>query len=96
MSITNQQLAELIVGFAKSQNAIIDSIVHHVGQDGKTFRGRSVVATLQDYAHVINHAAQPTLQDLPSRVWLKLQAAPRGGQQPIEQWLAQELDRLVP
>lgn len=106
MSISNEQLAELIVGFAKSQNAIIDALVHHLGKgginqdggvnrDGANFRGRSVIPTLQSYAHIENRSAPPTLQDLPSRVLLQLQGSPRDGAMPVQEWLAQELERLT-
>lgn len=97
MAITNEQLAELLVGIAKSQQAIIDAIALHLGHnDGMTFRARAVVPTLQDAAHVRNHGAQPTLQDLSSRVLLQLQAAPRAGGPRLEEWVAQELNRLAP
>ncbi|WP_017776663.1 hypothetical protein [Paraburkholderia kururiensis] len=97
MAITNEQLAELLLGIAKSQNAIIDSIALHLGQNGAAFRTRALIPTLQGSANVMNHQAQPTLQDLPSRLLLQVQA---GGvnrnAQPLDEWLLEQLDRLVP
>jgi hypothetical protein len=104
MSISNEQLAELIIGFAKSQNAIIDALVQYFGRinqdgsvnkDGANFRGRVVIPTLQSYAHIEDRSVPPTLQDLPSRVLLQLQGSPRDGAMPVQEWLAQELDRLT-
>jgi hypothetical protein len=106
MSISNEQLAELIVGFAKSQNAIIDALVHHLGKggtsqdgvvnrEGVNFRMRSVIPTLQSYAHIDDRSVPPTFQDLPSRVLLQLQGSSRDGAMPVHEWLSQELDRLT-
>ncbi|WP_114814600.1 hypothetical protein [Paraburkholderia kururiensis] len=97
MAITNEQLAELLLGIAKSQKAIIDSIALHLGQNGAAFHARALIPTLQGAANVMNHQAQPTLQDLPSRLLLQVQA---GGvnrnAQPLDEWLVEQLDRLVP
>nr|WP_244109000.1 hypothetical protein [Burkholderia anthina] len=98
MALTNDQLAELLVGIARSQNAIIDAVAQHLGQqDGLTFRGRAVVPTLQGAANILNNpGALPTLHDLPSRLLLQLQGAPRPGAPRFEEWVAQELNRLAP
>ncbi|WP_080428041.1 hypothetical protein [Burkholderia ubonensis] len=96
MAITNEQLAELLVGIARSQQAIIDATALHLGQqDGQAFRGRAVVPTLQGVANVLNHGTQPTLRDIPSRVLLQLQGDPRSGAQRLEEWVAQELTRIL-
>ena len=106
MSISNEQLANLIVGFAKSQNAIIDALVHHLGKgginqsgivnrDGANFRSLSLIPILESYVHVEDGSVPPTLKDLPSRVLLQLQGSPRDGATSVQEWLAQELDRLT-
>ncbi|MGR3911615.1 hypothetical protein Q3A80_31670 [Burkholderia sp. SR8] len=98
MALTNEQLADLLVGIARSQQAIIDAVALHLGQpDGLTFRGRAVIPTLQSAANILNNpAAPPTLHDLPSRLLLQLQGGPRAGIPRIEEWVAQELNRLAP
>jgi hypothetical protein len=57
MSITNEQLAELILGFAKSQNAVIEALTHHFGDGtaGTRFRDQYVILTFTD----------PTIHRLP-------------------------------
>ncbi len=96
MSITNEQLAELLVGVARSQEAVIKALVHHFGTGaGNRFLGDSLIPTLQGDAHVRQHEALPTLVDLPSRLLLQLQGTARIGSPPIEEWVAQELDRLL-
>lgn len=94
--MTNEQLAELLVGIAKSQQAIIDSVAHHLGNDaGRSFKSMSVIPTLQGAAGLHNRGAQPTFGDLPSRLLLQLQGGPQAGRPPIQEWLAQELARLT-
>jgi hypothetical protein len=96
MAITNEQLAEFLIGVARSQQMIIDAVALHLGQaDGQAFRGRAVIPTLQAAANVRNHGAQPTLHDLPSRVLLRLQGDPQPGARRLEEWVAQELTRIL-
>lgn len=96
MAISNEQIAELMLGIAKSQNAIIDAVALHLGQQaGTVFRGRAVIPTLQGYARIQDHGALPTWQDLPSRVLLQLQGNHPAGVQPVQEWLLQEVSRLT-
>ncbi|MFT4068958.1 hypothetical protein [Paraburkholderia sp.] len=95
MPVTNEQLAELLVGIARSQKAIIDAVAQHLGQNGNAFRMGAVVPTLQGYANVANHHAPPTLHDLPTRILLQIQGTPRPGAQPVEDWVEQQLARIV-
>ena len=97
MTITNEQLAELLVGVARSQQAIIDAVAMHLGHNaGLEFRGRSLIPVLQDYANVRQRGVQPPLHDLPSRILLRSQGQPAAGAQPLEAWVAEEMGRLVP
>jgi len=95
MPVTNEQLAELLVGVARSQKAIIDAVAQHLGQNGIAFRAGAVIPTLQGYANLANPQAQPTLHDLPARILLQIQGTPRTGAQRLEEWVAQELTRIV-
>lgn len=96
MALTNDQLAELLVGFARSQKAITDAVKLHLGQaDGLRFQTGSLIPTLQDAAAIAQHG-QPTFHDLPSRILLQIQGAPRPGAPRIEEWVAHELNRLAP
>lgn len=97
MPVTNEQLAELLIGIARSQKAIIEAIVMHLGQaDGLRFRTGAVIPTLQQYAGLANPRAQPTLNDLPARLLLQMQGGRQPGTPRLEDWLSQELARLIP
>ena len=63
----NAQLAELLMGIAKAQNAVIDAIER--AQPG--FRNNHAVPILTTAANV--RAAVPRVQDLPSRILLRMQ-----------------------
>lgn len=96
MAMTNEQLAELLVGVAKSQQAVIDAIAQHLGQQGPAFRMGSLIHALQAAANITgNPPPQPTLKDLPARVLLQIQGAPRPGAQRLEEWIASELGRIL-
>jgi hypothetical protein len=95
MAITNEQLAELLIGVARSQKAIVDAIALHLGHaEGMNFRGRALIPTLQGAANLQNRP-EPTLLDLPSRVLLQIQGGANPNAQPLGEWLAQELTRIV-
>lgn len=96
MALTNEQLADLLVGIARSQKAVIDSLKLHLGQaDGLKFQAGALIPTLQGAAAIAHHG-QPTFHDLPSRILLQIQGAPRPGVPRLEDWVTQELDRLAP
>ena len=63
----NTQLAELLMGIARAQNAVIDAMER--AQPG--FRNNHVVPVLTVAANV--RAATPRIQDLPSRILLRMQ-----------------------
>jgi hypothetical protein len=62
--ITTQQLAELLIGIARSQQAVIDAIEN--GQ--ASFKAKHLSSTLQAAAKVRSMDYVATLQDLPARV----------------------------
>ncbi len=96
MAITNEQLAELILGIARSQKAIVDAIAQHMGTNGMAFRG-VLIPTLQGAAHLQNPQQEPTLLDLPSRILLHVQggSAQNPNAQPYGDWVREQLDRLI-
>ena len=63
----NTQLAELLMGIAKAQNAVLDAIER--AQPG--FKNNHAVPVLTTAANV--RAATPRIQDLPSRILLRMQ-----------------------
>ena len=63
----NTQLAELLMGIAKAQNAIIDAME----RAAPGFKNTHCVPVLTMAANV--RAAVPRLQDLPSRILLRMQ-----------------------
>ncbi|MFA5912438.1 MAG: hypothetical protein WC830_02655 [Burkholderiales bacterium] len=63
----NTQLAELLMGIAKAQHAVIDAIDR--AEPG--FRNNHAVPILTTAANV--RAAVPRIQDLPSRILLRMQ-----------------------
>ncbi len=63
----NTQLAELLMGIAKAQNAVIEAIER--AQPG--FKNDHAVPILTTAANV--RAAAPRIQDLPSRILLRMQ-----------------------
>jgi hypothetical protein len=67
MSITNEQLAELLSGIARSQQAIIDAIERSDGG----WRNTHLIPVLNVAANI--RQADPRLIDLPSRILLRLQ-----------------------
>jgi len=86
-NITTQQLAELIIGVARSQQAIIDA----VESQKKGFKGSHLVPALDNAAKSRVTTRPLTLQELPSRVLL--QCMGRAGPN-IEQ-LTRDLDALL-
>ncbi len=69
----NAQLAELLMGIAKAQNAIIDAME----RANPGFKNVHCVPVLTTAANV--RAATPRIQDLPARILLRMQ-----GRQPFD------------
>ena len=87
MEISAQQLAELLLGIARAQAAI----VHGLESEFAGIRSGRIVPALQNVAHLRDHP-QPTLIDLPVRVLL----GTLGRQVPDAAGLVRDLERLVP
>ena len=69
MNLTTQQLAELLVGIARTQQAVIDAI-----ESSKAgFKGTYLAPALDSVARI--RSSRPlSLQDLPARVLMQCQA----------------------
>jgi hypothetical protein len=66
-AMDDTQLAELLMGIAKAQNAVIDAVER--AQPG--FKNNHAVPILTTAANV--RAAMPRIQDLPARILLRMQ-----------------------
>jgi hypothetical protein len=66
-AVDNTQLAELLMGIAKAQNAVIDAIE----RANPGFKNNHAVPILTTAANV--RAAVPRIQDLPGRILLRMQ-----------------------
>lgn len=86
MEISAQQLAELLIGIARAQTAVIQGIDSAmVG-----IRTQHIVPMLQNAAHLRDHP-EPTLVDLPVRVLLTTQ----GRVPPDPAAVVKDLERLI-
>ena len=86
MQISAQQLAELLIGIARAQAAV----VHGIENEMAGFRSGRAVPALQNVAHLRDHP-QPTLTDLPVRVLL----GTLGRQVPDATGVVKDLERLL-
>ena len=86
MEISAQQLAELLLGIARAQAAIVQGLENELAG----VRSGRIVPALQNVAHLRDHP-QPTLTDLPVRVLL----ATLGRQVPDAAALVRDLERLL-
>ena len=86
MEISAQQLAELLLGIARAQAAI----VHGLESEFAGIRSGRIVPALQNVAHLRDHP-QPTLTDLPVRVLL----GTLGRQVPDAAGVVKDLERLL-
>ena len=86
MEISAQQLADLLLGIARAQAAIVQGLENELAG----VRSGRVIPALQNVAHLHDHP-QPTLTDLPVRVLL----GTLGRQVPDAAGLVRELERLL-
>ena|SRR5438067_13879734 len=86
MQISAQQLAELLLGIARAQAAL----VHGLESQMAGIRSGHIVPALQNVAHLRDHP-QPTLTDLPVRVLLST----LGRQIPDVAALVRDIERLI-
>lgn len=89
MTLTHQQLAELLAGIARSQQAIIDAIDR--AQPG--FRGTYLLPTLNVAANL--RIPQVRLLDLPSRILLRSQGRVPMDAETIQRALQEALEGSV-
>jgi hypothetical protein len=86
LNISEQQLAELLIGIARAQAAVI----HGVDNAMAGTKTQHIVPALQNAAHLRDHP-EPTLIDLPVRILLTSQ----GRVPPDPAVIAGELERLL-
>ncbi len=86
LNISAQQLAELLIGIARAQAAVI----HGVDNAMAGIKTQNIVPALQNAAHLRDHP-EPTLTDLPVRILLTSQ----GRVPPDPATVARELERLL-
>ncbi|MBV9191924.1 MAG: hypothetical protein JOZ85_15660, partial [Betaproteobacteria bacterium] len=85
MQISAQQLAELLLGIARAQAAMIQGMENEMAG----IRSGRIIPALQNVAHLRDHP-NPTLTDLPVRVLL----GTLGRQVPDTAGLVRDLERL--
>jgi hypothetical protein len=84
--MTPQQLAELLLGIARAQAAMIQGLENEMAG----VRSGRIIPALQNVAHLRDHP-NPTLTDLPVRVLLST----LGRQTPDAAGVVRELERLL-
>ncbi len=87
MNVTTHQLAEILIGIARSQQAIIDAIESMKAG----FKGTYLASTLDSVARIRSTGRPLMLQDYPARVLLQCQG--RGG--PNVAQIVRDLDALL-
>jgi len=85
LQMNAQQLAELLSGIARAQNAVINGIESAMGGT----KSQHILPMLQNAAHLRDHP-EPTLTDLPVRILLSYQ----GRVGPDLASIARDLERL--
>jgi len=86
MQISAQQLAELLLGIARAQAAIIQGLENEMAG----VRSGRIIPALQNVGHLRDHP-QPTLTDLPVRVLL----GTLGRQVPDAAGVVRDIERLI-
>jgi hypothetical protein len=86
MEISAQQLAELLLGIARAQAAMIQGLENEIAG----VRSGRIIPALQNVAHLRDHP-NPTLTDLPVRVLL----GTLGRQVPDIAGVVRDLERLL-
>jgi hypothetical protein len=83
---TTQQLAELLIGIARAQTALINGLESAMGG----VKTQHILPQLQNLAHLRDHP-EPTLIDLPVRILLTTQ----GRVPPDPAAIVRDLERLL-
>lgn len=84
--LSSQQLAELLIGIARAQAAIVQAVDNEMAG----FRSNRAIPALQNVAHLRDHP-EPTLVDLPVRILLSTLG--RAG--PDAAAIVRDLERLI-
>jgi len=87
MNLTTQQLAEILIGVARSQQAIVDAVESMKAG----FKGTYLAPVLDSAARIRSTGRALTLQDYPARVLLQCQG--RAG--PNVEQIVKDLDDLL-
>jgi hypothetical protein len=87
MNLTTQQLAEILIGVARAQQAIIDAI----DSSKAGFKGTYMAPALDSTARIRSTGRPLTLQDFPARVLLQCQG--RAG--PNVEQITRDLEALL-
>jgi len=87
MNLTTHQLAEILIGVARSQQAIVDAV------EGMKagFRGTHFAPALDSAAKIRSTGRAPTLQEFPARVLLQCQG--RAG--PNVEQIVKDLEEIL-
>jgi hypothetical protein len=86
MEISAQQLAELLLGIARAQAAMVQGLENELAG----VKSSRIIPALQNVAHLRDHP-EPTLTDLPVRVLL----GTLGRQVPDAAAIVRDLERLL-
>lgn len=86
MQVSAQQLAELLLGIARAQAAMVQGLENELAG----VRSGRIIPALQNVAHLRDHP-EPTLTDLPVRVLLST----LGRQVPDAAAVVRDLERLL-
>lgn len=86
-NITDAHLAQLLVGFARTQRAVVNGLTNN-----DPSKLQPVISSLQTAAG-IHQQGKPTLLDMPARVLLQIVGG--GHPQNLDAWIAEELHRLT-
>ena len=90
MAITNEQLAEILVGIARTQCAILDAAVDPAAKQRALGRVGGLAGVTRNPRPPLN------LQSIFAEMVLQAAAGPRPNMQPLEGRYAQELAKLIP
>jgi len=88
MSISIEQLHDLLIGIAKSQNAIIEAIEEHLGKEAN-FRRKYLTQKLQAIGGIPGNALAQNPQEIPARLLLQFGVDARDRESRLKDILSQ-------
>ena len=90
MSISNEQLVEILIGIARTHAAVLNATFD------STTVGQKIVPTLQGQAQILPPPGQPvSLQNIYPKLLLQTLFGPQRNAAPLEKYFGQELDKLI-